>query len=328
MEISEEQIWEKHESLFHYTDQAGLLGILNTNDFWASSYKFLNDSQEVLHFREVLLGVLFPHFLKAVSEAVKLGRVSQSELDLFSGVRGLAESQAIEFIDSLYRSTFESDGDNVEAVHPFFVSFCSHNGEYEQANGLLSQWRGYGAGGGYAIEFDTHKLAQYIEVGLSKYDWAVAYMGDVVYGSEYSELGSVRPKIDKIVEAANRLFLGQEPHFKPDTYDAFVNPATRLKHWGFHEEHEVRIVAAPILRGSIFDDGSTSDERCKKILCRNSRRGILPYIQLVEDSAQALPIKKIIVGPSSDQDRSFAAVRFALRGRDIKVVKSSTPFVG
>lgn len=328
MEISEEQIWEKHESLFHYTDHAGLLGILNTNDLWASSYKFLNDSQEVRHFRNVLLDELLPHFAKAVSKAVELGRISTIELELLSGEHGIAKRQAEGFIESLYRGTFQNELEKVEAVHPFFVSFCSHIREYEKGNGLLSQWRGYGDGGGYAIEFDTHKLTQHLKAALDNYEWALSYIGDVVYGDHYSELGAIRSRIDKIVKVAHSIFLGQENPIQADTYEAFVNPATRIKHWGFHEEREVRIVVAPILRKSIFDDGSISDEKFKKILCRNGNRGIIPYIQLLEGVDDPLPIKKIIVGPSSDQSRRFDAVRFALGGRNIKVVKSETPYVG
>ncbi len=328
MEISEEQIWEKHESLFHYTDQGGLLGILNTNDLWASSYKFLNDSQEVRHFRQVLLGELLPHFAKAVSKAVEQGRISAKEIDLFSGKDGIARRQATELIETLYRGTFENEREGVEAVHPFFVSFCGHEREYEKNNGLLSQWRGYGAGGGYAIEFDTHKLTGHLQAGLDNYEWALSYIGDVVYGSHYSELGAVRSRIDKIIEVAHRLFQGHENPIQQDTYEAFVNPATRIKHWGFHEECEVRVVVAPILRKSIFDDGLIAEGKFKEILCRNSNRGIIPYVRLLEGIDEPLPIKKIIVGPSKDQDRKFDAVRFALGKSNVEVVKSETPYIG
>lgn len=34
------------EILYHYTDAKGLLGILNSKQIWATSYRFMNDARE------------------------------------------------------------------------------------------------------------------------------------------------------------------------------------------------------------------------------------------------------------------------------------------
>jgi hypothetical protein len=39
--------------LFHYTSYAGLLGILESGEFWATSIHCLNDSREFAHGREL-----------------------------------------------------------------------------------------------------------------------------------------------------------------------------------------------------------------------------------------------------------------------------------
>jgi hypothetical protein len=37
------------DTLFHYTTAAGLLGILNTANIWATDLRFLNDVQEAVY---------------------------------------------------------------------------------------------------------------------------------------------------------------------------------------------------------------------------------------------------------------------------------------
>lgn len=37
------------EILYHYTDQTGLLGIIQSREIWATHHQCLNDTQEFLH---------------------------------------------------------------------------------------------------------------------------------------------------------------------------------------------------------------------------------------------------------------------------------------
>ena len=41
-------------TLYHYTDAGGFLGIVNNRCFWATHIRFLNDSKEFLHAREIV----------------------------------------------------------------------------------------------------------------------------------------------------------------------------------------------------------------------------------------------------------------------------------
>jgi hypothetical protein len=51
-------------SVFHYTDAAGLLGILSSETLFATDYRYLNDSTEAALIRELLL----PLFESEVAE--------------------------------------------------------------------------------------------------------------------------------------------------------------------------------------------------------------------------------------------------------------------
>jgi hypothetical protein len=108
--------------VYHYTNQAGLLGILQTGTLWATDVRFLNDSREFEH----TLG------LARLLLVIKRSEVSSAE-----------EQKLIdEWIGGL---------EIAKSVRVFATSFSAHPD-------LLSQWRGYGSDAGYAIGFGPESL--------------------------------------------------------------------------------------------------------------------------------------------------------------------------
>jgi hypothetical protein len=120
--------------LYHYTDAAGLLGIVSSNRLWASDASFLNDPSE---------GLLFPQ------------RIIEFMPQKPGGLTALEEHIIVLFEEGLRN--------HPKPVSAFTTSFCD-DGD------LLSQWRGYGSfGSGYAIGFEPDslvhvQLAQLVEV--------------------------------------------------------------------------------------------------------------------------------------------------------------------
>jgi len=120
--------------IYHYTDAAGLLGIVSSNRFWASDVSFLNDSSE---------GLLFPQ------------RIIEFMRQKPGGLTSLEEQIVVLFQDGLEK--------HPKPTSAFTISFCD-DGD------LLSQWRGYGSfGSGYAIGFEPDnmvhvQLGQLVEV--------------------------------------------------------------------------------------------------------------------------------------------------------------------
>jgi hypothetical protein len=102
--------------LYHYTDAAGFIGILDNGELWASNAAFLNDSTELIYAQEVIKEVL----------------------DEFRS--GDEPSQAVAaFGDALLTSLADWPYD------VYVTCFCE-NGD------LLGQWRGYPrSGGGYSL---------------------------------------------------------------------------------------------------------------------------------------------------------------------------------
>lgn len=115
--------WSNKKLRYHYTDAAGLIGILTSNRLWATDIRFLNDPSE---------GRFLPTRLLGLMEA-KVGGPNASEKHVIDEIkRALANPR--------------------DSSSTFSVSFCA-DGD------LLSQWRGYGSfGSGYAIGLDLRNV--------------------------------------------------------------------------------------------------------------------------------------------------------------------------
>jgi hypothetical protein len=111
--------------LYHYTDVAGLIGILSSGSVRATNLRFVNDAQELDHARQLMLDVLKDARRRAET-AGQNAVIDAVEMNLTTW----------DGYPDFYSVSFSSEGD------------------------LLSQWRGYGSsGGGYAIGFDPAGLA-------------------------------------------------------------------------------------------------------------------------------------------------------------------------
>ncbi len=108
----------------------------------------------------------------------------------------------------------------------------------------------------------------------------------------------------------------------------FLTGATLLKHEGFREEREARIVAIPgtaALRDQArreqpdFPDLPTPEIR---VLPESDRH----YIPLFDGFSARLPIERVIVGPSRNQAANAAFARDLL-GPSIPVTCSATPWL-
>jgi hypothetical protein len=112
--------------LYHYTTQAGFIGILESDSIWATKIHYLNDSSEY-------------------ELALAIGR------DVLSGLlKSEPNEQRQEKITCLLENL-----DTIESMNICVCSFSEHGD-------LLSQWRAYGGNAGsYALGFHTaHILEQ------------------------------------------------------------------------------------------------------------------------------------------------------------------------
>ncbi len=103
-------------TLYHYTTQKGLLGLIKKKEIWATHHQCMNDTQEFVHAKEL--------FRSEIAKGVPAD-------PLLEGMRNALEGEGFEGV-SLYVASLSEDPDS------------------------LSQWRAYGGpASGFSLGFDT-----------------------------------------------------------------------------------------------------------------------------------------------------------------------------
>jgi DUF2971 family protein len=323
------RVSETSKSIYHYTTLNGLLGILNSQCLWCTQYLFMNDSSEVLLFKPRLVELLIPTVMERYRKLCEDNPRTVPFLDQHGGLQQVAERDTAGLVDAQYRVT----GDDI-----YITSFCGeHTNPYVNANGLLSQWRAYGQGGGFAIVFNTAQLEELlIQQEAPAYSYEPCHMSDVVYSDDenrfQSELGqSVSDIADYITELFTAILARREEPDATKAYPAFVECISRYKHRGFNEENEVRIVAVPTPRERYPEllkkrGSQTLPEKPRRF--RSNGAGLIQYIELFSSLDITLPIERIIVGPHRDKQIRASTISEKVRDRGIEVTISDIPFLG
>ena len=230
-------------SVFHYTDTVGLLGIISTQALFATDYRYLNDSTEAGEIRNLILPIFESETAEITKKLVEKGLLDKGFYEEY-GTRG-HKIQA----EGIYKSINQA----ADSISPFFIlSFCRHDEDSDQfRNGLLSQWRGYADGGGFAIEFDEDKIDEQQKIEMSQFEYVIMKTDDVLY-DKYEKLFDVKVykgvtggMIYKLFEA-QKIDTGEITGKKnvSDIVLDYVKVAPFLKHASFKEEKEYRLVAA------------------------------------------------------------------------------------
>lgn len=225
--------------------------------------------------------------------------------------------------DRLYQKTFGKQG----LKDIFVCSFCYHSaGSYAAKNGLLSQWRSYGAGGGIAIVLDTRGVEKLLKKESDAYDHPVLHIANVSYDddAEFPNREEIRPLFERFPNILKDFYDDRPPSFD-EIITPFIFGTTLLKHHAFCEETEVRIVVSPLPADprSIFYEPKQVP---KPIKYRRKGDGEVRYIELF--GREALPIKRIIIGPSRIQNVCHEQVKDIVAGANLCVARSLTPFLG
>jgi hypothetical protein len=305
-------------SIFHYTDATGLAGILSSDTLFASDYRFLNDASEL----GIIHDLLVPLFEAEIAQIMP-------ELDEREWIRGFYGYHGISGHGRQAEGFFKSVIRVINDVSPLFVvSFCKHEeSSKEFKHGLLSQWRGYGNAGGFAIEFDEEGIDELLTKELNEFAYAGYKSGDVLY-ERYERLFIPDEFKGVAGEMLRRIF---EPLDVSEItgridFDAFIRKfmsvASFLKHWGFREENEYRVLFSCLPLDKIPDSNKRTP---KEIKFRSKNGQIVPYIEVFKPN---LPIKSIIVGPHPAQELQCEAVKLMLREEviDAEVRMSEIPY--
>jgi hypothetical protein len=329
------ELADEHPELFHYTGINGLEGIVKSQTLWATHASFLNDTTEINAFKSRLPHILRPEIKNTVEELNKIP-ADQALIKQRGGTSTVIDEFTTDITNHIYDALLDTQ------MEPYIASFCTSENEQIKQHGLLSQWRGYGQEGGYVIVFDTSRLVNLMKQEGSK--WGYSLIGaDVVYSpyanEKFSDEGfhkELDEDIDIISSSISDFLKTNSVQYLDNIYEPFVRCACRYKHWGFHEEKEVRIIAILHARGALDEQKSQGQPLQKEKERHHFVRGAnpVPCIHLFDGITQLpdnpLPITRIIVGPHRDKDKRQYAVESLLSQYqlNIPVSVSKIPYVG
>lgn len=315
--------------IYHYTTVEGLLGIASSGKLWATYWRDLNDSSEFMRIKDAIFTTFVPDFISAIKKQALTNRKIREEIAKKDKLVQIANHESKNLLNSIHENTFGPDN----LIDPFVISFCTHeNGSYEEKNGLLSQWRGYGAGGGVAVVFDAEIIKEQMRKESTRFGHTANHIGDVIYERDdfISTLEKDHPNLflEMRRNIIPKIFSHVGPKFEPIA-DDFIIAASLLKHQSFYEEREVRIVISPRPKqDNIYYDNSKKNLPSKPILYRSRNSKEIKYIEAFDfDRSFKYPIKRVIIGPSPLQNKTEQQIRWALSNLNIEIVKSTTPYI-
>ena len=203
--------------LYHYTTQAGLLGIINDRQIWATHTQYLNDRREFLHAVDLVRG-----------EIQRL----LDEQDAGSGESSATRSEALKKM--LYSMSLSPEHIN--------VCVCS----FSEDSDSLPQWRAYGGSSGFAIGFSTEVLG----AAVQKQNF---FLAQCIYDPK-AQLDIVRALVEVVLdEHLSKEPATEHAELDEVFWDTGGNLlsylyqyAPMLKDQSFKEEREWRIISRPI----------------------------------------------------------------------------------
>lgn len=265
---------------YHYTSATGLKGIIESKSIWATDHRFLNDPSEFTHG----WAIVFSALESRKTELDKLSDVSWTIIESF--IQHSERQRVFAFVGSL-----TSEGD------------------------LLSQWRGYGGGKGFAVGFNEDWLLQ--NAAAQRF-----HIHPVVYAPEEKQRAA-----NDAVTLLLSLLSESEPANHFDVMRKWwmhaLKVALVLKDENFREEREHRLMWIEL-------------NWPRDLKTRDAASGIIPYLSCKLDQTLVnitlhpdnFGIEEIIVGPALGRQQ-LAAVN-ALQttaGMRTTVRKSVIPFI-
>lgn len=262
------------EKLYHYTNTDSVIGIIQSNNLWATGFKSLNDATELVHGADLLGNELYRYGEQHGGDILVL----------------------LNNLSNYYR-------DHGETYREFFETYII---SFSEDTDVLSQWRAYSdQAKGCCVEFDFTDSRLFTIVSEDT-PWALEVL-PVIYDETLQRtliqsgikrlldyLDSTEWTVQKVVNASETeqsVILGLLIH----TFEPFV---TAFKHTGFSEEKEWRGITS-----------CASDLTEKKKKERDTDSGTSSYLECMfiqgdEENLwqrELLPITAIKYGPLAEE---------------------------
>lgn len=346
--------------LYHYTDQYGLVGIIERRELWASNLGCLNDISEFKHGLDLLRSSGRQIIEEILADRPPDEPETQSAERVFKYLIDEAERRYLSRDPAEYLFVFSLFGSNRRFVPGGLESDPGDN---------LQQWRAYNKGGfGYCIGFDKKLLELKVKElddaksgifcggciydDVEKYEIAKRITGVLIpacnlgvsfgypetpagrlalaravesFGDELSKLRETRESIPlEKSEGGQSLSRSEARELLAGALAAYFGrvliESALMKHGAFAEEREWRVVRLAFALS-------------QELKFRTSVAGVVPYaaVSIAESGnpARVVPglIKRIVVGPMGNASmdarmRAISIVRMLLENNGIEVART------
>ena len=147
-------VTQEYSALLHYTTASGLAGIIESGTVWVSHARFLNDAAELTLFFDERMPKLAEDAIRVLVESKRKDPSAESRIQSEGGVDALVKKLVAHVTDTLRTVTLTFHQPYIFSMSGVKRDVGIASARLEK-NGLLSQWRGYGGDGGYAIVLDS-----------------------------------------------------------------------------------------------------------------------------------------------------------------------------
>jgi hypothetical protein len=263
-------------SLYHYSSWHSFLAIVENRNVFATEIHYMNDAREFYHAASIMEHIIDQRFAAN------------------------PEPLTAHLLQTL-KNTVSASTDTHICV------FC-----FSEKGDLLSQWRAYSSNGGCAIGFHPNELQDRIkEQGFylapcvyepTEQEQVMSELLDHVCAAFEVNVSSHTTDEDKFVEQHATEFAQQ-----------FVSLAPIIKHVGFHEEAEWRMISQPIAKS--------------QLKFRSDKSMLKPYFEfrLVPKDNTSLRLSEIIVGPTPHRRLAVAAVNMLIHAQGVNCSQGVRP---
>jgi hypothetical protein len=285
-----ERMIRENGRFVHYTSAANALSIIKSRRIWMRNTTCMSDYREVRHGLDALNRYFADPHNQAFSAALN---------SCHSG----AADEALTLFNQQWQNT---------QLGTYITSISEHDNR-EDLHGRLSMWRAFGGGGGAARVALVFKLQFQFNVNISLQSnlIPVAYFTDQELKDE---LDAVVSKIQ-----AERPFLSNLDRmtFITSVFHMYTAHVVCLKHEGFHEEKEWRIIYTPSRSPSRFIESATEivsglPQLVYKIPLQNNSSAAISGIAFADI------FDRVIIGPSQFHWAMYEAFVAALDAAGIK----------
>jgi Protein of unknown function (DUF2971) len=317
------------KSLYHYTTAAAFESIIRNNCLWATRIEFLNDYLESALFEEYLEAKIFEDQRNHYHSIGVDG--SDNVADILGRSHNIASMRSQTLLN-IVRQTLN------EHYPRYLISFSNHeedkNYEFLAINGQLSQWRGYGSVGGVCLILDFDSVKEGGEKLILE-QAGVLHLDKVRYVNSSSQIEEVFPpkgweELPSAVDTYLRNSMGRNTSDIPDELHIammpFIKVAPFVKHEGFSEEKEFRLVFSAFSNDAM-KAAKMKDMSVSNVNFRSRADRLIPYLELLSGGVRSA-LRGVIVGPGINMWHNNTSIKALLRKHnlEIPVYPSNIPF--